>query len=199
MAAPLEERSPEETKQLARLAGAVYVSLGVASAFGFYHAPLLQGDLLEYLFPQFDRFELRYRPLRITLREPQSLAPHCGFYQRHVAGPGPHQRVADGELAPHVALLYRHAVRHSICAQLTGFSQRASIPLVVFTFFVLVAYIGANPGSATITSCPSDSRCLATHSLSVEASRRIRHRALPKRTAVNRSLLVAILFSVISP
>lgn len=45
MAATLEERSPEETKRLARLAGAVYVSLGLATAFGFYHAPLVQGDL----------------------------------------------------------------------------------------------------------------------------------------------------------
>jgi len=45
MAAPLEERSPEDTKRLARLAGAVYLLLGLASAFGFYHAPLVQGDL----------------------------------------------------------------------------------------------------------------------------------------------------------
>jgi hypothetical protein len=45
MAAFPEERSPEETTRLARLAGAVYVSLGLASAFGFYHAPLVQGDL----------------------------------------------------------------------------------------------------------------------------------------------------------
>src|SRR5437764_5594704 len=45
MAALLEERSPEETKRLARLAGAVYLSLGLAAAFGFYHAPLVQGDL----------------------------------------------------------------------------------------------------------------------------------------------------------
>ena len=45
MAVSLEERSPEETKRLARLAGAVYVSLGLAAAFGFYHAPLVQGDL----------------------------------------------------------------------------------------------------------------------------------------------------------
>jgi Domain of unknown function (DUF4386) len=45
MAPKLEERSPKETKRLARLAGAVYVSLGVATAFGFYHAPLVQGDL----------------------------------------------------------------------------------------------------------------------------------------------------------
>jgi Domain of unknown function (DUF4386) len=46
MAAPLEERSPEETRRLARRAGAVYVSLGLASALGFYHAPLVQGDLM---------------------------------------------------------------------------------------------------------------------------------------------------------
>ena len=45
MPIPREERSPEETKRLARLAGAVYVSLGLAAAFGFYHAPLVEGDL----------------------------------------------------------------------------------------------------------------------------------------------------------
>jgi hypothetical protein len=45
MAAMLRERPPEETKRVARLAGAVYVSLGLAAAFGFYHAPLVQGDL----------------------------------------------------------------------------------------------------------------------------------------------------------
>ena len=39
------ERTPEATKRLARLAGAVYVSLGVAAAIGFYHGPLVQGDL----------------------------------------------------------------------------------------------------------------------------------------------------------
>jgi len=39
------ERTPEATKRLARLAGAVYVSLGVATAIGYYHAPLVQGDL----------------------------------------------------------------------------------------------------------------------------------------------------------
>lgn len=45
MAATLEERSPEATKGLARLAGVVYALLGLATAFGFYHAPLVQGDL----------------------------------------------------------------------------------------------------------------------------------------------------------
>lgn len=44
MATPLEERSPKTTKRLARLAGAVYVLLGIATAFGFHHAPLVQGD-----------------------------------------------------------------------------------------------------------------------------------------------------------
>lgn len=43
-AAPFE-RSPEETKRLARWAGAVYVSLGVATVFGFFHAPLVRDDL----------------------------------------------------------------------------------------------------------------------------------------------------------
>jgi Domain of unknown function (DUF4386) len=40
-----DERAPEATKRLAHVAGAVYVSLGVATAFGYYHAPLVQGDL----------------------------------------------------------------------------------------------------------------------------------------------------------
>lgn len=39
------ERSPEETKRLARWAGAVYLSLGIAAAFGFFHAPLVRDDL----------------------------------------------------------------------------------------------------------------------------------------------------------
>jgi hypothetical protein len=42
---PSEERSPTATKRLARLAGIVYLALAVATAFGFYHAPLVQGDL----------------------------------------------------------------------------------------------------------------------------------------------------------
>jgi hypothetical protein len=40
-----DERTPEATKQLARAAGVVYGSLGVATAIGYYHAPLVQGDL----------------------------------------------------------------------------------------------------------------------------------------------------------
>ncbi len=45
MASNIEERSPEATRRLARWAGAVYLLLGIASAFGYYHAPLVQGDL----------------------------------------------------------------------------------------------------------------------------------------------------------
>jgi Domain of unknown function (DUF4386) len=45
MAATVEDRSPEQTQRLARLAGAVYVLLGLTAAFGFYHAPLVEGDL----------------------------------------------------------------------------------------------------------------------------------------------------------
>lgn len=43
--AALFDRSPEETKRLARRAGAVYLALGVATAFGFFHAPLVRDDL----------------------------------------------------------------------------------------------------------------------------------------------------------
>jgi hypothetical protein len=60
MAAMLEERSPEETKQVARLAGAVYVSLGLATAFGFYHAPLVQGDL-SAIAHDLTKSDLRFR------------------------------------------------------------------------------------------------------------------------------------------
>jgi hypothetical protein len=45
MTGTTDERSPQATKRLARLAGAAYVSLGVASLFGFFHAPLVTGDL----------------------------------------------------------------------------------------------------------------------------------------------------------
>lgn len=45
MPVPLQERSPAETKRLARLAGAAYVSLGLTAALGFYHAPLVQSEL----------------------------------------------------------------------------------------------------------------------------------------------------------
>ena len=40
-----QERSPTATKRLARVAGVVYLALALATAFGFYHAPLVQGDL----------------------------------------------------------------------------------------------------------------------------------------------------------
>jgi len=45
MAESSKERSIEATRRLARLAGAAYVLLSLATAFGFYHAPLLTGNL----------------------------------------------------------------------------------------------------------------------------------------------------------
>lgn len=45
MTATLYERPPEETKRLARLAGAVYVALGISTLFGLFHAPLVLTDL----------------------------------------------------------------------------------------------------------------------------------------------------------
>ena len=44
-AAAQSGRSPAAAKRLARLAGALYVSLSVATLFGFYHAPLVLVDL----------------------------------------------------------------------------------------------------------------------------------------------------------
>jgi hypothetical protein len=58
-AAPFE-RSPEETKRLARWAGAVYLSLGVATAFGFFHAPLVRDDL-NAMASALTRSDLRFR------------------------------------------------------------------------------------------------------------------------------------------
>src|SRR5690349_20705052 len=60
MSSTQEERSPEATKRLARLAGAVYVSLGLATAFGFYHAPLVQGDL-SAIAHELTKSDLRFR------------------------------------------------------------------------------------------------------------------------------------------
>jgi len=54
------ERTPEATKRLAHLTGAVYVSLGVAAAIGYYHAPLVQGDL-SAIGREITRTDLRFR------------------------------------------------------------------------------------------------------------------------------------------
>jgi len=71
--------------------------------------------------------------------------------------------------------------------------------LAVFTRRERAAYIGANPGSATMTSWPNDSRWRATHSLSVEASSRIRARGRPPSTSVKRARVVAMRRSMSSP
>jgi hypothetical protein len=55
------DRTPEATQRLARLAGAVYVSLGVATLFGFYHAPLVHADfnaLADIVTPSDLRFRI---------------------------------------------------------------------------------------------------------------------------------------------
>jgi hypothetical protein len=39
------ERPPEETNRLAYWAGAAYLALGVATLFGFFHAPLVRDDI----------------------------------------------------------------------------------------------------------------------------------------------------------
>src|SRR5262249_32676412 len=62
-----------------------------------------------------------------------------------------------------------------------------------------IPYIGAKFGSATTTSWPSSSRHLATHSLSVDASRRIFACARPPSTSVNLPRSVWIRFSMTSP
>jgi len=54
------ERTPEATKRLARLAGVVYLSLGIAAAIGYYHAPLVQGDL-SAIGREITRTDLRFR------------------------------------------------------------------------------------------------------------------------------------------
>ena len=62
-----------------------------------------------------------------------------------------------------------------------------------------MAYIGAKFGSATITSWPRLSRCCATHSLSVEASTRMRAGVLPANTSSKLALVDLMRRSVSSP
>lgn len=54
------KRSPGATRRLARIAGAAYASMGLATAFGFYHAPLVGGDLAA-LASGLLKSELRFR------------------------------------------------------------------------------------------------------------------------------------------
>jgi hypothetical protein len=61
-----------------------------------------------------------------------------------------------------------------------GDRRRRVLMLPTLTLRVRVAYMGAKVGSATMTSCPSASRQPATHSLSVEASTKIRAGAAPR-------------------
>lgn len=56
----LEMRSPETTKRLARFGGAVYVLLGLMAILGFYHAPLVQGDL-GAIAHELTKSDLRFR------------------------------------------------------------------------------------------------------------------------------------------
>ena len=55
-----EERSPEATKRLARIAGAAYMVWALATLLGFYHAPLVEGDL-QALARALTRSEVRFR------------------------------------------------------------------------------------------------------------------------------------------
>jgi hypothetical protein len=45
LTSPQDGRSPEATRRLARIAGAAYMAWALATVFGFYHAPLVSGDL----------------------------------------------------------------------------------------------------------------------------------------------------------
>ena len=59
------ERSDEEKRRLARIAGAVYLLLGVATIFGFYHAPLVTSDL-SALAQKLTRSEIVFRIGAVT-------------------------------------------------------------------------------------------------------------------------------------
>lgn len=56
----MNQRTPQETKQLARAAGAVYLALGIAAAVGYYHAPLVRGDV-NAMAHEITRSDLRFR------------------------------------------------------------------------------------------------------------------------------------------
>jgi hypothetical protein len=71
--------------------------------------------------------------------------------------------------------------------------------LSVFTFLLRVAYIGAKFGSAAMTPWPSPSRCCATHSLSADASTRMRAAAQPASKSSKLALVDLMRRSVSSP
>lgn len=60
MDATSEGRSVESTRRLARIAGAVYLVAGLTTAFGFYHAPLIQVDP-QAIAAALVRSDLRFR------------------------------------------------------------------------------------------------------------------------------------------
>src|SRR5437867_5776129 len=112
---------------------------------------------------------------------------------------GADEGVTDEETAAHVALGVGEPMRRVIGAEHTGLGQGPGVPRSVFTLRVRVAYIGAKFGSATTTSWPNDSRHRATHSLSVEASIRIRARGRSPSTAAKRCGSVRIRCSISWP
>ena len=90
-------------------------------------------------------------------------------------------------------------MRGAVRAEQTGLCSARASRRSVLTFRVRVAYIGAKFGSATTTSWPKASRHRATHSLSVEASTRIRARGRPPSTSANRWGSVRMRHSLNSP
>ena len=117
--------------------------------------------------------------------------------QRDVPGAGADDRVTYDQAAPHVTLGIRQPGRGALGTQASS-NARASRGSVV-TLRVRVAYMGAKLGSATMTSWPSPSKQRATHSLSVEASIRIRAWGRWPSTAAKRSGSVRIRCSISSP
>ena len=101
---------------------------------------------------------------------PVAVLPQQRPDHRDVAGPGAHQRVADGEAAAHMPLGVGQAMRGAVGAQAAASARARASRRSVFTLRLRWAYMGAKFGSATMTSWPSASRHRATHSLSVDDS-----------------------------
>ena len=97
------------------------------------------------------------------------------------------QGVATVSAPAHMALGVGEPMRRAVRPQPAGLGQRARIAPIGLELPRPGRVLVAKFGSATITSWPSRSSQRATHSLSVEASRRMRARGRSPRTSANRA------------
>ena len=132
-------------------------------------------------------------------RHPPAVPAQQAPGQGDVSGARSDQGVAHRQASSHLPLRVGQPMRRAIRAEQTGLLQGPGVSSISLDLPGRVAYIGAKFGSATTTSWPKASRHRATHSLSVEASTRIRARGRPSNTSANRWGSVRMRRSITSP